>query len=61
MKKLLLVLAIGMTVVACNNGGGDKPAGDSTAVTPDTVAPAPIDTTHAADTSHHMPADTSKH
>jgi hypothetical protein len=60
MKKLLLVLAIGMTVVACNNNAGDKPAGDSTAVTPDTSAPAPVDTTHGADTSH-LPADTSKH
>ena len=61
MKKLLLVLAIGMTVVACNNNADSKSGGDTTAVTPaDTVAPAPVDTTHAGDTTH-MPADTSKH
>ena len=45
MKKLLLVLAIGATITACNNNAGDKPASDSTAVAPtDTTKPAVVDT-----------------
>lgn len=52
MKKLLLVLAIAATVVACNNAAEPAtPAADTTAPAPtavDTTAPVAVDTTHAA-------------
>ena len=45
MKKLLLVLAIGATITACNNAADTKPAGgDSTAPAVDTTKPAVVDT-----------------
>ena len=46
MKKLLLVLVIGVSIAACNNNASDKPAADSTAVAPtaDTTKPAVADT-----------------
>jgi len=45
MKKLLLVLAIGATITACNNNAGEKPATDSTttATAVDSSKPAVVD------------------
>ena len=46
MKKLLLVLAIGATITACNNAAETKPAGGDTAAAAgaDTSKPAVVDT-----------------
>ena len=53
MKKLLIVLAIG-AFAACNNGGSDKAAADTTAkMSADT-------TSKMADTTSKMAADTTK-
>jgi hypothetical protein len=56
MKKLLLVLAVG-AFVACNNGGGEEPTGDTTAVPPtgDTTIVTP-----PGDTTIVVPGDTTK-
>lgn len=48
MKKLLFVLALG-AFAACGSGENKTPASDTTKT--DTVATAPADTTHAADTT----------
>jgi cytochrome c5 len=53
MKKLLLILAVAVTVVACDDSKtpSETPATDTAAAAPatvDTAAPAAVDTTKAA-------------
>ena len=63
MKKLLLVLAIGVSIAACNNNASDKPAGGDSATAPataDTAKPAMTDTTKHDTTLAPVKADTTK-
>jgi hypothetical protein len=64
MKKIFAILAVAVTMAACNNSGSDKTTTDSTTMTDtsSTMIPAP-DTgmnNMATDTTHKMSTDTSK-
>ncbi|HVT87123.1 MAG TPA: hypothetical protein VHD35_18120 [Chitinophagaceae bacterium] len=61
MKKLLLVLAVAGSFAACNNKyGGEGEKKDTTATQTQTPTTPAQDTTHKADTTAKMSADTTK-
>ncbi|HWC54170.1 MAG TPA: hypothetical protein VG676_11350 [Chitinophagaceae bacterium] len=61
MKKLLIVLAVAGAFAACNNkSGGEGDKKDTSATQTMSTAPATDTTTHAADTTAKMSADTTK-
>ena len=59
MKKVFAILAVAGVMAACNSAENKEAAKDSTAVTADTSAKAPVDTTHH-DSAAKASVDTTK-